>query len=97
MAWIHCLNCGWQGEVNSGKAERGIGGLLLIAGLGLGVALRNWVLGGIVAGIGFVMLLIGLGSGSQLVCPHCQSSDIKHIEKSHFEKRPGPPGPPRPG
>lgn len=97
MAWIHCLNCGWQGEINSGKAEKAIGGGMLALGLGVGVAMGNWMLGGVFIVIGIVMLLVGLGSGSQLLCPHCQSSDIKKIDKGHFEKRTGPPGPPKPG
>ena len=82
MTWIHCLNCGWQGEVASGKAEKLVGGLLLVAGAAVGGALHSWIWGGILIGAGTVGLLVGLGAGSQLNCPHCQSTDIKKYKPS---------------
>ncbi|MEO7995511.1 MAG: hypothetical protein ABI743_14025, partial [bacterium] len=82
MAWIHCLNCGWQGAVNSGKAEKFGGMAGLIAGVALGFVLHNWLIGGIVIGISLVGILVGMGSGSSLHCPHCQSTDIKQYTPS---------------
>ena len=82
MTWIHCLNCGWQGEVNSGKAERLGGMVLLVAGAAVWVATHNWIWGSILIAAGMIGLLVGVGAGSQLNCPHCQSTDIKKFKPS---------------
>ena len=82
MTWIHCLNCGWQGERNSGKIEKAAGVTLIVAGVAAAIILRHWPLPAFLIVAGVIGLLVGLGAGAQLNCPHCASTDIKKYKPS---------------
>lgn len=95
MSWMHCLNCGWQGENNAGKSEKVTGGLMLVGGLVLLLALKSlpaWI-GIVLLILGVITLLMGVGAAASMACPHCQSTDIKRYKPS-LESHGGAPRPP---
>lgn len=96
MTWMHCLNCGWQGENNAGQGEKIAGAVLLIGGLAAAILVKPLWIGLVALGIGVVLLLVSAGAAATLACPHCQSTDIKRYKPSLAERPPGG-SPPHPG
>lgn len=97
MTWMHCLNCGWQGQNNAGQSEKITGGMLLVGGLALVFAVKAvpiWI-GIVLAVVGVVTLLMSVGAAAGMACPHCQSTDIKKYKPSIDSQHGGAPPPPK--